>query len=291
MRLGILKSHALVAAVCSSKVCAALVQLKRGHHLQDLSAAKLFKCYTASIQFHATPIALSLMTTQGIANLVKLYNTQIGIKAGERERGEPQGAMQRAGKSMGYCKCCVHGAPSLIRSCLHFSVTVPVASKTVYMTAIENHKRLICVVLIDYPDSGSLYNTPDSGGKCGVPYRTYFRMPVQDIWYSMAISPVHFTVISTEHDWSLTREQMKSDLESVNRFSTPWIVFTGHRPMYSTQLWGIISKLYQVDLAVWGHVHNYERTCAVFQGHCLQHLQFTPWLAWPNSAWMTSLVM
>ncbi|EFJ29019.1 hypothetical protein SELMODRAFT_410945 [Selaginella moellendorffii] len=110
-----------------------------------------------------------------------------------------------------------------VGSCLHFSVTVPVASKTVYMTAIENHKRY-------YPGSGSLYNTPDSGGKCGVPYRTYFRMPVQDIWYSMAISPMHFTVISTEHDWSLTREQytwMKSDLESVDRFSTPWIVFTG----------------------------------------------------------------
>ncbi|EFJ04614.1 hypothetical protein SELMODRAFT_432247, partial [Selaginella moellendorffii] len=27
----------------------------------------------------------------------------------------------------------------------------------------------------------------------------------------------------------------------------------------------------KVDLAVWGHVHNYEQTCAVFQGHCLQH--------------------
>ncbi|EFJ16692.1 hypothetical protein SELMODRAFT_421828 [Selaginella moellendorffii] len=91
------------------------------------------------------------------------------------------------------------------------------------MTAIENHKR-------DYPGSGSLYNTPDSGGKCGVPYRTYFRMPVQDRWYSMAISPMHFTVISTEHDWSLTSKQytwMESNLESVNKFSTPWIVFTG----------------------------------------------------------------
>ncbi|EFJ08225.1 hypothetical protein SELMODRAFT_429179 [Selaginella moellendorffii] len=47
---------------------------------------------------------------------------------------------------------------------------------------------------------------------------------------SMAIGPMHFTVISTEHDWSSTSEQyawMKSDLESVGRFSTPWIVFTG----------------------------------------------------------------
>lgn len=25
----------------------------------------------------------------------------------------------------------------------------------------------------------------------------------------------------------------------------------------------------QVDFAVWGHVHNYERTCAVYNGTCL----------------------
>lgn len=25
----------------------------------------------------------------------------------------------------------------------------------------------------------------------------------------------------------------------------------------------------QVDIAVWGHVHNYERSCAVFNGTCL----------------------
>ncbi|EFJ29411.1 hypothetical protein SELMODRAFT_410297 [Selaginella moellendorffii] len=99
------------------------------------------------------------------------------------------------------------------------------------MTAIGNHEsltktcRLICVVFRDYPGSRSLYNTPDSGGECGVPYRTYFRMPVQDInkpLYSMAIGPVHFTVISTEHDWSSTSEQyawMKSNLESVDRIS------------------------------------------------------------------------
>ena len=25
----------------------------------------------------------------------------------------------------------------------------------------------------------------------------------------------------------------------------------------------------QVDLVVWGHVHNYERTCQVYKGNCL----------------------
>ena len=29
------------------------------------------------------------------------------------------------------------------------------------------------------------------------------------------------------------------------------------------------SYFVQVDLVMWGHVHNYERTCAVYQSNCL----------------------
>ena len=64
----------------------------------------------------------------------------------------------------------------------------------------------------DYADSGSVYITPDSGGECGVPYETYFPMPVpakDKPWYSIEQGPVHFTVISTEHDWSQNSEQVK----------------------------------------------------------------------------------
>ncbi|KAJ7571287.1 hypothetical protein O6H91_01G157900 [Diphasiastrum complanatum] len=175
----------------------------------------------------------------------------------------------------------------------------PVASKLPYMTAIGNHER-------DFPGSGSYYSTPDSGGECGVPYETYFQMPVQGKdkpWYSIESGPVHITVISTEHDWRSDSEQYKwivNDLVSVDRTKTPWLIFTGHRPQYSsgsstlgflrhpvdTEFVSAIEPLllqYQVnnplsrisiitarlvDLALWGHVHNYERTCAVFQGVC-----------------------
>ncbi|KAJ4972210.1 hypothetical protein NE237_005309 [Protea cynaroides] len=102
-----------------------------------------------------------------------------------------------------------------------------VASRVSYMTAIGNHER-------DYTDSGSVYTTTDSGGECGVPYETYFPMPTSakdKPWYSIEQGPVHFTVISTEHDWNSTSEQ--------------------------------------VDLALWGHVHNYERMCAVYQNVCM----------------------
>ncbi|KAJ7949288.1 Purple acid phosphatase [Quillaja saponaria] len=155
----------------------------------------------------------------------------------------------------------------------------PIASKVSYMTAIGNHER-------DYIDSGSVYVTPDSGGECGVPYETYFPMPTtakDKPWYSIEQASVHFTVMSTEHDWSANSEQyqwMKEDMASIDRSKTPWLIFMGHRPMYSSSD-GILSvdgKFVEVveplllqnkvDLVLFGHVHNYERTCSVYQKQC-----------------------
>ncbi|GAB2275781.1 hypothetical protein Dimus_010532 [Dionaea muscipula] len=154
------------------------------------------------------------------------------------------------------------------------------ASQVPYMTAIGNHER-------DYIDSGSIYITPDSGGECGVPYETYFPMPTSakdKPWYSIEMGPVHFTVISTEHDWRVGTEQydwIQSDLASVNRSITPWVIFAGHRPMYTSIPAAFLNAdfrfkddvepllfKYQVDMALFGHVHNYERLCAVYDGQC-----------------------
>ncbi|KAJ8635668.1 hypothetical protein MRB53_009935 [Persea americana] len=156
----------------------------------------------------------------------------------------------------------------------------PVASQVSYMTAIGNHER-------DYLGSGSIYVTPDSGGECGIAYETYFPMPTQGKdkpWYSIEQASVHFTIISTEHDWNEGSEQyewIQKDLGSVDRAKTPWVIFAGHRPMYSSMK-GVIPPVdpafvkeveplllnNKVDLVLFGHVHNYERTCAVYQSDC-----------------------
>lgn len=76
------------------------------------------------------------------------------------------------------------------------------------MTSLLN---LFIFIFRDYVSSGSVYQTPDSGGECGVPYETYFPMPTSakdKPWYSIEQASVHFTVISTEHDWSIDSEQV-----------------------------------------------------------------------------------
>ncbi|KAK4592122.1 hypothetical protein RGQ29_016566 [Quercus rubra] len=154
-----------------------------------------------------------------------------------------------------------------------------VASRVSYMTAIGNHER-------DYISSGSVYITPDSGGECGVPYETYFPMPTpakDKPWYSIDQGSIHFTVISTEHNWSPNSEQyqwMTKDMASVDRSRTPWLIFTGHRPMYSSAnaFMNVDDKFVReveplllankVDLVFFGHIHNYERTCSIYQQEC-----------------------
>lgn len=162
----------------------------------------------------------------------------------------------------------------------------PIASVVPFMVASGNHER-------DVPDSGSFYANNDSGGECGVPAETTFYVPAKNrakFWYSTDYGMFHFCIADTEHDWRAGSEQYKfleECLASANRHKQPWLIFAGHRPLgYSSNKWfgeegsfeepmgrDDLQKLwqkYKVDLAFWGHVHNYERTCPVYQNQCVK---------------------
>lgn len=93
----------------------------------------------------------------------------------------------------------------------------------------------------------------------------------------------HFCIADSEHDWREGSEQYKfieNCLASADRQKQPWLIFVAHRVLgYSSSYWkdgsfgepmgreslqGLWQK-YKVDIAFFGHVHNYERTCPVYQ--------------------------
>jgi hypothetical protein len=176
----------------------------------------------------------------------------------------------------------------------------PVSSRVPYMLAGGNHEWDSTAPRASRP---TYFKNTDSGGECGVPYSRRFRMPGTDPWYSFDFGPIHFTVISTEHDFHRSSEQFKfiaQDFASAraNVNNTPWLVLAGHRPMYvdsmgpgtgpcdppgqypcandqpvATELRDALENLmlrHQVDLAVFGHHHSYQRTCPVAFGHCIE---------------------
>lgn len=180
----------------------------------------------------------------------------------------------------------------------HFFTQIePVASKVPYHVCIGNHEY-------DWPLqpwkpewSNSIYGT-DGGGECGVPYSLKFNMPgnsseptgnhapaTRNLYYSFDMGAVHFVYISTETNFLPGSPQynfIKNDLESVNRSKTPFVIVQGHRPMYTTshenrdaplrvRMLEHLEPLFvknNVTLALWGHVHRYERFCPLNNFTC-----------------------
>ncbi|EES16213.1 hypothetical protein BDA96_08G155000 [Sorghum bicolor] len=161
----------------------------------------------------------------------------------------------------------------------------PIASRVPYMIGSGNHER-------DWPGTGSFYGNLDSGGECGVPAQTVFYTPAENrakFWYATDYGMFRFCIANTEEDWRPGTEQYKfieQCLSSVDRQKQPWLIFLAHRVLgYSScayyelegtfeepmgrealqELW----QKYKVDLAFYGHVHSYERTCPVYQSQCV----------------------
>ncbi|KAI9071511.1 hypothetical protein K1719_046519 [Acacia pycnantha] len=164
----------------------------------------------------------------------------------------------------------------------------PIASTVPYMIASGNHER-------DWPGSGSFYGNMDSGGECGVLSQTMFYVPAvnrenSDVIcrYSVDYGMFRFCIADTEHDWRKGSDQYKfieHCLASVDRQKQPWLIFLAHRvlgyssasfyveegsfeePMGREDL-QILWQKYKVDIAMYGHVHSYERTCPIYENIC-----------------------
>ncbi|MFS8000529.1 putative phosphodiesterase I [Helianthus anomalus] len=161
----------------------------------------------------------------------------------------------------------------------------PISSVKPYMIASGTHER-------DFPNSGSFYDTSDSGGECGVPAETMYYVPADSrakLWYSTDYGMFHFCIADSEHDWREGSEQyvwIEKCLSSVDRQKQPWLIFAAHRVLGYSSNGGLadegateeptgrthLQKLwqkYKVDIALYGHVHNYERTCPIYQNQCV----------------------
>ncbi|XP_047249460.1 nucleotide pyrophosphatase/phosphodiesterase-like isoform X2 [Capsicum annuum] len=161
----------------------------------------------------------------------------------------------------------------------------PITSRVPFMIASGNHERT-------WENSGSLYTGLDSGGECGVPAETLYYVPAENrakFWYAADYGMFHFCIGDTEHDWREGSEQYKfieQCFASANRHKQPWLIFAAHRVLgYSSNDWYAkegsfeepmgrehLQKLwqkYKVDMAFFGHVHNYERVCPIYQNQCV----------------------
>lgn len=109
------------------------------------------------------------------------------------------------------------------------------------------------------------------------------------ILHSMDYGMFRFCIANTELDWRPGTEQYKfieHCFSSVDRQKQPWLIFLAHRvlgyssasfygdegtteePMGRESLQSLWQK-YRVDIALYGHVHSYERTCPVYENVCV----------------------
>ena len=100
-------------------------------------------------------------------------------------------------------------------------------------------------------------------------------------WYSFDLGSAHFIMINTEFHCGPGSDQIKwvtDDLHSVNRSVTPWVIFMGHRQMYSgnsrdshlSDCYEDVMLKYKVDLVLYGHIHNTQQTCPLYRSKCIE---------------------
>ena len=153
----------------------------------------------------------------------------------------------------------------------------PVAAQVPYMTCPGNHEEFF-----DFAAYRNRFSMPTSIDNLSGVNRVNMTL-----YYSFDYGHAHFVGLNSEAFWGMApdlrpgeaqHEWLVSDLASVDRTKTPWVIVYLHRPMYCSSSHSrcvdqagryrnmIEQVLYDnhVDLVLTGHVHNYERILPVY---------------------------
>jgi hypothetical protein len=142
------------------------------------------------------------------------------------------------------------------------------------------------------PSWGTYELDSGAGGECGVAFQA--RYPMDGPWWSTEmVDPasgavlVHFTSLSTEIDFlpgSAQYAALQADMQAFRSGpdADAFLVAVMHRPMYDATPNLLLPEeqytrdaleplfaQFGVDLVLEAHVHVYQRTCAVFNGTCV----------------------
>jgi len=152
----------------------------------------------------------------------------------------------------------------------YFDLIQPLATMMPWMVGVGNHE------IDTHENKFHSADGNDSGGECGV--ATFKRFPqfasLSDMWYSFSYGLVHIIMLSSEHPQGPQVEFFLKDMAAVQRSVTPWVIVQLHRPPFTScprdaldvelaLTWHKLFVLWEVDFVMTGHVHFYERLCAV----------------------------
>ena len=164
---------------------------------------------------------------------------------------------------------------------LFMNQIAPIASQIPYMTATGNHEKYH-----NYTSYNARFFMPSKSNATSLEVDGNF-------YFSLETNFIQWIFLSTEHPYTSGSPQRVFLENILNQYQQkwqgkerPWLILVGHRPMYSSDQATDSGRLqeeleplviqYGVDLAVWGHMHCYERTTPVKYNNFTDKDHFSP---------------